>query len=93
MSGITVLSPVGYNRVEARAASPRVPSLHGLRLGLLNNAKPNAARLLDGIAERIDRDHGLDGTVPKQKPNAAVGARDLDAYAREVQAALVAIGD
>lgn len=93
MSGITVLSPVGINRVESRAVAPRVPTVEGLRLGLLNNAKPNAARLLDAVSQLIDRQHRLGGTLPKQKPNAAVGARGLDEYAREIQAALVAVGD
>jgi len=65
----------------------------GIRLGLLNNNKPNAARLLDGISRLTGQRHGLAGTVPKQKPHASVGADNLDAYVREVQAVVVAIGD
>jgi len=90
---ITVLSPVGVNRVEARPIAARIASLEGIRLGLLNNNKPNAARLLEGISRLAGQRHGLAGTVPKQKPHASVGADNLDAYVREVQAVVVAVGD
>lgn len=93
MSTITVLSPVGINRVESRPVAARIATLQGMQLGLLNNNKPNAARLLDNVAELIGAQHGLAGTVRKQKPHSSVGAEDLDTYAREVQAALVAVGD
>ncbi len=93
MSGITVLSPVGINRVEARAVAARIPSLQGVRLGLLNNNKPNSARLLEDVSSLIGGGHALGGVVAKQKPNASVGAEGLDAYASEVQAVITAIGD
>ncbi|HKI99236.1 MAG TPA: hypothetical protein VKB51_12250 [bacterium] len=93
MSGITVLSPVGINRVEARPVSGRIPSLQGIRLGLLTNSKPNAAELLEGVARLLSAEHDLAGTTPKRKPHSSVGAEGLDDYAREVQAAVVAVGD
>ena len=37
MSGITVLSPVGINRVGAQAMAPRLASLDGIALGIFNN--------------------------------------------------------
>ena len=92
MSGITVLSPVGINRVESRPVAGRIASLQGVRLGLLNNNKPNASLLLERVAELLAQ-HGLGGTAPKQKPHSSVGADRLDDYAKEVQAAIVAVGD
>jgi len=35
MSGITVRSPVGINRVGAQPIAPRLPSLDGVTLGIL----------------------------------------------------------
>jgi hypothetical protein len=93
MSGITVLSPVGINRVEAQPVAGRIASLQGVRLGLVNNNKPNAAALLNGVARLMGEQHGLSGTALKQKPHSSVGAEGLDTFAREVQAALVAVGD
>ncbi len=93
MSGITILNPTGINRVEARAVSPRIATLEGARLGLLNNNKPNAALLLEYVADHLTRDIGIGELVLKQKPNPAVGADSLDAYASEVAAVITAIGD
>ena len=93
MSEITVLSPVGINRVGTRAISPRLTSLDGIRLGILNNNKPNSLALQQHVAELIGGQVALGGLVTKQKPNAAIGAEKLDEYAREVGAVITAIGD
>jgi len=93
MSGITVLSPEGINRVAARPIAPRLTSLDGVTLGILNNSKPNSLPLQEQVVERLTRRYKLGGVVTKQKPNAAVGAEKLDVYAREVGAVITAIGD
>jgi hypothetical protein len=93
MSGITVCSPIGINRVEARPIAPRLASLAGVRLGLLNNSKPNSLALQERIVERVAARFALAGVVVKQKYSAAVGAEDLAGYAREVDAVITAISD
>ena len=93
MSGITVLSPLGINRVEARKLTPRLSSLDGVRLGILNNSKPNSLALQERVAELLGARAGLNGVVVKQKPSAAIGAEQLDRYAQEVDAVITAIGD
>ena len=93
MSSITVLSPIGVNRVESRPVSARVASLQGMRLGLLSNNKPNATRLMEMISQHLAGTHGLGPVVPKQKPHSSVGAENIEGYAQEVQAAIVAVGD
>ena len=93
MSGITVLSPEGINRVEAEPMAPRLASLDGARLGILNNSKPNSLRLQQHVAELLGQKFALAGIVTKQKPSAAVGAEDIDTFAREVGAVITAIGD
>ena len=40
MSRITVLSPLGINRVGSQPIAPRLRSLDGVTLGVLNNSKP-----------------------------------------------------
>ena len=49
MSEITVWSPLGINRVEARPLTPRLASLDGVTLGILNNSKPNSLRLQEHV--------------------------------------------
>ncbi len=45
MSGITVLSPVGINQVKAQSIAPRLESLERVKVGILNNSKPNSLAL------------------------------------------------
>ena len=93
MSGITVLSPEGVNRVEAEPMAPRLASLDGARLGILNNSKPNSLHLQERVIELLGSRHRLKGIVTKQKPSAAIGAEKLDLYSQEVDAVVTAIGD
>jgi len=92
MSGITVLSPVGINRIGAQPNAPRLRSLDGVTLGILNNSKPNSLALQERV-ELLAKQHSVGGVVTKQKPSAAIGAEGLDTYAREVGAVITAIGD
>ncbi len=39
--------------------APRVASLDGLRIGVLDNAKMKARKLLDGTTDILRRDHDL----------------------------------
>jgi hypothetical protein len=93
VSGISVLSPIGVNRVATQPIATRLGSLRGVTLGVLNNSKPNSLALQERVAGRIAAEHGLSGVVIKQKPSASVGAEKLDVYAREVGAVITAIGD
>ena len=93
MSRITVLSPEGINRVEAEPMATRLASLDGVRLGILNNSKPNSLRLQERVMELLGARHSLKGVVTKQKPSAAIGAEKLDLYAHEVDGVVTAIGD
>ncbi len=55
---------------RAPAATPAV--LAGLRVGVLDNRKPNARRLLTVLAERVAARTGAQVTLVTEKANAAV---------------------
>ena len=93
MDGITVLSPLGINRVGAQPMAARLASLDGVRLGILNNSKPNSLLLQERVVELLSKQHTLGAVVTRQKPSAAIGAEGLDVFAREVAAVITAIGD
>jgi hypothetical protein len=93
MSRITVVSPLGVNRVGSQPIAPRLRSLDGVTLGILNNSKPNSLELQQRVVELIGLHHSVSGAVTKQKPSAAIGAEGLDAYAKEVGAVITAISD
>jgi hypothetical protein len=93
MSPITVLSPLGVNRVGAQPLASRLRTLDGVRLGILNNSKPNSLALQERVVELLAKRYSIAGAVTKQKPSAAIGADNLEAYARDVGAVVTAIGD
>jgi hypothetical protein len=60
--------------------APRPRDLRGLRLGVLDNSKPNADALLGRIAEALAQRHGM--SIHRWvKPGSSVPARDHDALA------------
>lgn len=65
---LTVLVPT--NEVDPGRASlaPRPPALDGLRLGVLDNGKPNSDRLLEALVDGLARTTGLRTSVWRRKP-------------------------
>ena len=80
----------------ARAPSPRV--LAGLRIGVLENAKPNAALLLTRAAEGLAARTGarlavVTGKGPRANAATAASGEVLDRLAEEVDLVLTGSAD
>lgn len=59
-----LLDPTGDSaRAADNTLAPRLRSLHGLTVGLLDNTKPNAAVLLENVARELQREHGLQASI------------------------------
>jgi hypothetical protein len=59
-----ILDPTGQSDVpRAATVAPRVRDLAGLRLGLLDNAKPNAALVLATVADQLRAQHHIGEVV------------------------------
>jgi hypothetical protein len=96
-----ILDPTG--RADVRPASPagltlapRRPDLVGLRVGLMDNTKHNAALLLAEIGKLLVAEHGAAAvTVAATKANfAAPAPADLvERYRRECDVVLTGVGD
>jgi hypothetical protein len=56
---LLVFDPRGVVEAERMSAAPRVSTLTGLRLGVLDNTKWNANRLLRKTAGLLEERHGL----------------------------------
>lgn len=96
-----ILDPTG--RADARPATP-APGLvlaprradpRGLRVGLLNNTKHNAALLLAEIGELLTADHGVRVALAETKPNfAAPAPADLiDRFRSQCDVVITGVGD
>ena len=80
MDELPVFDPRGRVDAERVAPAPRVGSLNGLRLGILDNTKWNANRLLRKIAALLEAAHGI----------AAVGYYKKESFSKVADPALVA---
>jgi hypothetical protein len=91
-----ILDPTGQ-AIAAQAATlaPRVRELDGLRLGLLDNAKPNAALVLETLADLLRAQHHVGEVTNYTKsyfgtPVEEDRAREI---AQSCQAVIAGVGD
>ena len=73
-----VLSPVGATAATIKPLARRRPSLAGLRIGVLDNSKPNADVLLGRVAELLVERVGAGPITLWRKPGASHPATVID---------------
>jgi hypothetical protein len=74
MGTIRVLSPVAESKVSQEAPRPMPAALSGLRIGFLDNTKPNFDRLARTMEALLRERHGIAGAVFQKKLNASTPA-------------------
>ena len=60
---LSVLDPTVQPAAGLSGIAPRLDSLDGKVIGLYNNGKPNAARLVELVGEQLGRRYALKGMV------------------------------
>jgi hypothetical protein len=95
MTHIDLLDPTAERAAAATAPAPRLAALRGAVIGLLDNGKWNADRLLDAVAEILAREHGAAAGLHRSKPryNHVVDEAVADELALTSRGVVVAIGD
>jgi hypothetical protein len=95
MLAMEILDPVGTSTAASRALAPRPGSLQGAVIGVLDNSKPNARVLLEGVARALAEKVGARDVRVWRKPGASIGATAavLDEMAAQCGAALTASAD
>jgi alcohol dehydrogenase class IV len=75
--------------------APRPASLQGLRLGLVDNRKINAAAILEKVADRLAARHGTRVTVRdvKRSPSHEIDAKAIAALERDTDLVISGVGD
>src|SRR4029077_13823565 len=74
ISAMDILDPIGDTAATARTLAPRPASLQGAVIGVLDNSKPNARVLLEGVARVLAAKLGARDVRVWRKPGASVGA-------------------
>jgi hypothetical protein len=75
--------------------APRPPRLQGLRLGLVDNRKVNAAAILEKIADRLAAKHGARVAVRdlKRSPSHEIDEKAIAALKRDADLVISGVGD
>jgi hypothetical protein len=90
---ITIVSPIAARAVKhRRLASRKRTDLKSLRIGLLDNNKPNADRFLAFAGELLRERYPNITLIPKRKMT-RTGADGLSEFAENCDAVINAFGD
>ncbi len=95
MGDVPVYDPRGVVAAEAQPMAPRLKALEGLRLGVLDNTKWNANKLLRGTMARLEAEHGLASVTYYRKESFSKVADPalIEEIAGASDIVLTAIGD
>ena len=91
-----ILDPTGQSeRDRAAVLAPRVADLSGIRLGLLDNAKANAACVLETLAEQLRAQHHVGDvtTFTKSYFGTPVEEDRAQEIAQSCDAVIAGVGD
>lgn len=95
MTSVEIVDPLGSEpESDVFTPAPRPSRLEGMRLGLLDNGKPNAAHVIATLARGLAQDHDVPTPVAVTKP---VASRPVDQEVvmkfKGFDAAIVGVGD
>ena len=92
---LVLISPVNEATVAESALAPRLSSLWGKRVGLLDNSKSKADRLLDTVAAILNTRYGFTNIVHRRKPSASkpVAPEAIKELATTCDLVIVGVGD
>ncbi len=92
----SILDPTGIaDKPRAATLAPRVRDLRGMRLGLLDNTKANAARVLETLADQLRAQHhvGDVATFTKSYFGTPVEEDRAQEIAQSCDAVIAGVGD
>ena len=92
LGGISVYVPTGEVDTRSRQLAPRLKSLRGARIGILDNCKEFADVVLRGVAEALRRDHGVERIRFWRKSYLGVPSAYAQEMAAECDAVINGVG-
>jgi hypothetical protein len=92
---LMLISPVNEAIIAQSALAPRLTSLRGKRVGLLDNSKTKAGKMLDTVAAILDAQYGFTDIVRHRKPSASKPASPeaIDELVSACDLVVVGVGD
>jgi hypothetical protein len=92
---VTVLHPAAEDVAERQRLAPRLASLQGKTVGLIDNHKRNANVYLEELGRLLQEQHGVARVVTYRKVSQSLPTPDevLDQLASECDAIIHAVAD
>jgi hypothetical protein len=90
---VILYDPTAEPRAIAAQLAPRLASLAGARVGILDNSKANAGTLMLAVAKRLQERHGVGDVVKREKPVAGPPSPSILADLEQCDFALVGSAD
>jgi len=92
IGGISVYVPTGAADTQSKKLAPRLKSLRGARIGILDNCKEFADVVLRGVAEALKRDHGVAEVKIWQKSYLGIPSPYAEEMASQCDAVINGVG-
>jgi hypothetical protein len=92
---LVLISPVNEATLAESTMAPRPLGLQGKRVGLLDNSKSKAGKMLDAVAAILHAQYGFTDIVHHCKPSASKPAAPemIDELAKSCDLVVVGVGD
>ena len=92
IAGVPVCVPIGTADVAARRLAQRIPTLDGVRIGILDNSKEFADIVLQGVAEALGQCHPGASIRTWQKSYLGIASPYADEMAAECDVVINGVG-
>ena len=92
VGGISIYVPTGEADTRSKKLAPRLASLRGARIGILDNCKEFADVVLRGVADALQRDHGVELVRFWQKSYLGIASPYAEEMAAQCDAVINGVG-
>ena len=92
IGGIRVYLPAGAADIRARTLAPRLQTLRGARVGILDNCKEFADLVLRGVVGVLQRDYGVEQVRHWQKDYLGIASPYAAEMAAQCDAVITGVG-
>jgi hypothetical protein len=92
VAGLSVYVPTGAVDTQSRKLAPRLRTVRGARIGVLDNCKEFADVVLRGVAEVLQREHGVAEVKFWQKSYLGIASPYAQEMAEQCDAVVNGVG-
>jgi hypothetical protein len=92
IGGISVYMPTGAVDTRSKKLAPRLTSLRGARIGILDNCKEFADVVLRGVADALQREYGVEHVTFWQKSYLGIPSPYAEEMAAQCDAVINGVG-